>query len=73
MLRGVYPIVVTPFEDDGRVDLASLDRLVDHLLEQGAHGLGLFGNASEGYALLASERLEMLELVIHPTNYFTRL
>jgi len=64
MLAGVYPIVVTPFHDDGSIDYASLDRLVEHLLEQGAHGLGLFGNASEGYTLLASERTEMLRRIV---------
>lgn len=63
MLAGVYPIVVTPFHDDGSVDYTSLDRLVEHLLEQGAHGLGLFGNASEGYTLLASERTAMLQRI----------
>ncbi len=63
-LRGVYPIVVTPFFDDGQVDFESLERLVDHLLEQGVHGLGLFGNASEGYALTASERTEMLKRIV---------
>jgi 4-hydroxy-tetrahydrodipicolinate synthase len=64
MLRGVFPIVVTPFQDDGSVDYDSLDRLVDHLLAQGAHGLGLFGNASEGYALASSERRRMLERIV---------
>jgi 2-keto-3-deoxy-L-arabinonate dehydratase len=68
MLRGVFPIVVTPFADDGSVDHESLDRLVDHLLAQGAHGLGLFGNASEGYALSTSERREMLERIVKRVN-----
>ena len=63
MLAGVYPIVVTPFQDDGSVDYDSLDRLIDHLLEQGVHGLGLFGNASEGYTLMSSERTEMLRRI----------
>ncbi|MBM3734978.1 MAG: dihydrodipicolinate synthase family protein [Acidobacteria bacterium] len=68
MFRGVYPIVVTPFHDDGSVDFESLDRLVEHLLSQGAHGLGLFGNASEGYTLLASERIEMLKRITARVN-----
>lgn len=64
MLKGVFPIVVTPFHDDGSLDYDSLDRLVEHLLEQGAHGLGLFGNASEGYTLLACERVEMMKRIV---------
>src|SRR5437868_12273922 len=62
-LEGVYPILNTTFLDDGSLDLASQARLVEHLLEAGAHGLGLFGNASEGYALNAREREHILKLV----------
>src|SRR5256885_16792590 len=62
-LEGVYPILNTTFLDDGSLDLASQARLVKHLLEAGAHGLGLFGNASEGYTLNAREREQILKLV----------
>ena len=68
MLRGVFPIVVTPFHDDGRIDTDSLDRLVDYLLMQGAHGLGLFGNASEGYTLTPDERRVMLKQIVRRVN-----
>ena len=61
---GVYPILVTPFLDNGEVDFDSQLRLVDHLLEQGAHGLGAFGNAGEGYTLLASERRALLDAIV---------
>ena len=62
-LRGVFPIVITTFQEDGSLDLDSQAKLVRHLLEQGAHGLGLFGNASEGYALTETERMQLLRLV----------
>lgn len=62
-LAGVYPIVNTPFHADGSIDYASQDRLVDHLLEQGAHGLGLFGNASEGYTLSSEERVSLMRRI----------
>jgi len=68
MRRGVFPIVVTPFHDNGSLDYDSLDRLIDHLLEQGAHGLGLFGNASEGYTLLACERAAMMRRIVARVN-----
>ena len=67
-LDGVYPILNTTFHEDGSLDLASQARLVQYLLESGAHGLGLFGNASEGYALHSSEREEILKLVCKEVN-----
>src|SRR5215467_5823713 len=63
-LQGIYPILNTTFHDDGSLDLESQRRLVSYLLEAGAHGLGLFGNASEGYALLPEERVAILRLVV---------
>jgi 2-keto-3-deoxy-L-arabinonate dehydratase len=63
MFAGVYPILVTTFQEDGSLDLVSQLKLVDYLLEQGAHGLGLFGNASEGYALEARERVELMKAI----------
>lgn len=46
------------------MDFESQDRLVDYLIEQGAHGLGLFGNASEGYTLMQDERVTLLRRVV---------
>lgn len=66
--RGVYPILATPFQDDGSIDYASLDRLIDYTLEQGVHGLGLFGNASEGYTLMNEERIPLLRHIVARVN-----
>lgn len=67
-LHGIIPILLTTFHEDGSLDLDSQARLVDHLLESGAHGIGLFGNASEGYALESCERSAILELVVRQVN-----
>jgi 2-keto-3-deoxy-L-arabinonate dehydratase len=61
---GIYPIVATTFENDGTLDLESQRRLVRFLLESGAHGLGLFGNASEGYTLADDERRELSRVIL---------
>ena len=61
-LRGVFPILNTTFHDDGSLDFSSQENLARYLIEQqGASGLGLFGNASEGYALEDQERIELLK------------
>jgi len=67
-LAGVFPILATTFTEEGKLDLLSQASLVDFLLEQGAHGLGLFGNASEGYALGDAERHQLLRLVVRHVN-----
>jgi 2-keto-3-deoxy-L-arabinonate dehydratase len=62
-MQGVFPILATTFHDDGSLDLDSQANLVRHLIGQGADGLGMFGNASEGYALSEQERISLLKLV----------
>jgi 4-hydroxy-tetrahydrodipicolinate synthase len=66
--EGVYPILNTAFHDDGSLDLDSQLRLVDYLLEAGAHGLGLFGNASEGYAISGAERTRLMREISRHVN-----
>jgi 2-keto-3-deoxy-L-arabinonate dehydratase len=58
-LRGVYPILNTTFNEDGGLDFDSQIRLLNYTLEAGVHGLGLFGNAGEGYTLTAEEKRQL--------------
>ena len=53
--QGVYLITVTPFKDNGELDLASTDRMVDFLLERGVTGLTVLGIMGEAPKLTAEE------------------
>lgn len=65
---GIFPIVNTTFHEDGSLDLDSQVRLVRFLLECGAHGLGLFGTASEGYTLSPDERVQLMRLIVREVD-----
>jgi 4-hydroxy-tetrahydrodipicolinate synthase len=62
-IRGIVPIVNTTFHDDGTIDFESQLRLVRFLIDCGAHALGLFGNASEGFTLIEEERRLLLRAI----------
>lgn len=62
-LRGVYPILATPFRDDGSVDEADLGRLVDFIVAAGADGIVFPGVASEVETLGAEERRHLVHVV----------
>ncbi len=53
---GLIPILATPFDTDGSLDVASLRRLVEFELACGVDGLAVHGMASEGFSLTAAER-----------------
>ena len=65
---GIFPIVNTTFHDDGSLDLESQRRLVRFLVDAGAHGLGCFGNASEGYALTDEERRTLTRVILEEVD-----
>ncbi len=54
-MRGVYPILVTPFDDKGRIDTESLERLVEANIEWGVHGIGI-ALGSEVFKFSEAER-----------------
>ncbi|ACQ82181.1 dihydrodipicolinate synthetase [Beutenbergia cavernae DSM 12333] len=62
-VRGLVPVLATPFDDGGRLDVASLARLVRFQREAGADALAVFGMASEGFALGADDRRQILAAV----------
>ena len=53
--QGVYLITVTPFKDNGELDLVSTDRMVDFCLERGVTGLTILGIMGEATKLTADE------------------
>ncbi len=61
---GIFPIVLTTFDESYEVDESSQLALVNYLIECGAHGLAIFGNASEGYCLSESEKGRLMPLII---------
>ena len=66
--QGVYPIAVTPFHPDGRVDTASVDRMTDFYVESGATGLTILGIMGEAPKLDMEEALGITKQVVTRTK-----
>jgi dihydrodipicolinate synthase/N-acetylneuraminate lyase len=67
-LRGIIPIVYTPFDATGAIDEADVRRLVNHLIAAGAHGLAAVGGASECHKLSTDERSWLAGIVIEEAH-----
>lgn len=63
-LKGVFPVVYSPFDADGNIDEEDLRKLVEHLISAGVHGVSAVGTASESQKLTNSERNWMARVVI---------
>jgi 4-hydroxy-tetrahydrodipicolinate synthase len=63
-LAGVFPVVPTPFLEDGTVDEASLRNLIRYLIQAGVDGITFPGVASEFAQLSLPERLHLTTVVM---------
>ncbi len=66
-LKGVVPILLTPFDEKGRIDTDSLESLIDFNIEAGVHGLGV-ALGSEIFKLNEAERDLVAKTVIGHVN-----
>ena len=60
-IRGSIAPLVTPFADDGSLDLDSVGGLVSWQLEEGSHGISVGGSTGEPSAQTVEERISVME------------
>src|SRR5688500_15244846 len=63
-LRGIFVPMLTPITADERVDVASLRRLVDFLIDAGVQGIWAMGTTGEFAAFPEQERARAIEATI---------
>ena len=59
--HGIIPPMVTPLTDRDALDAAGLERLIEHILGGGVHGLFILGTTGEGPSLSYRLRRELIE------------
>jgi 4-hydroxy-tetrahydrodipicolinate synthase len=62
-MQGVFPILVTPFDDAGGIDEESLKSLIEFNLAAGVHGLGV-AIGSEMFKFTEAERAQVTRCVV---------
>ena len=60
-LRGIIPPMITPLLDRDTLDVAGLERLIEHILSGGVHGLFILGTTGEAPSLSYRLRYELIE------------
>ena len=62
-IHSVVPPMVTPLKADGSLDAAGTERLVEHILAGGVHGLFLLGTTGEAPDLSYEVRRDLIKTV----------
>jgi 4-hydroxy-tetrahydrodipicolinate synthase len=60
-LEGIIPPMVTPLDGPESLDRAGLERLIEHVIDGGVHGIFILGTTGEGPALSYRLRRELIE------------
>lgn len=63
-LTGIIPPLVTPLAGN-RLDIAGLDRLIEHVLSGRVHGLFILGTSGEGPSLSESLKRDLIERTLN--------
>ena len=64
MLGRVLTAIVTPFDDDGAVDLDAFQALARHLVDNGSDGIVVAGTTGESPTLSDGERADLLRAAV---------
>ncbi len=62
--KGVFPILVTPFDDHGNLDLESFDRTVRFMADIGVNGVTIIGVLGESNRMLDTEREQIIKTAV---------
>ena len=68
-LRGVFSFSVTPTTDDGgRIDHDRLRQFLDFQIEQGVHGIAVFGSTGSNGSFSEEEKRETMKVAVKHVN-----
>jgi len=68
MVKGIIPAMVTPLDQNERVDESGIRELVNYLIDSGVHGIFVCGSQGESYALTENEKRKVIEISVDEAN-----
>jgi 4-hydroxy-tetrahydrodipicolinate synthase len=64
MLRGIIPALITPLDEQGEPDEASIHSLINFQIDAGVHALFVLGSTGEGPLLSTEQRLRVVRATV---------
>lgn len=68
MYNGIIPPMITPLNNQNDLDFESTEKLIDHILNGGVHGLFILGTTGEGPSLSYEIRYELTKFACQQVN-----
>ncbi|MFV0361813.1 MAG: N-acetylneuraminate lyase [Suipraeoptans sp.] len=61
--KGIYPALITPFDEVGKIDIKGLEMVIERNIEKGVSGFYIGGSTGESYLLSPTERKQVVAIV----------
>ena len=65
--NGVWPVMITPFTEDNKIDYAAVEKIIEWYDKEGVTGIFAVCQSSEMFFLSKEERLQLAKFVIENT------
>lgn len=62
-LKGIFTALLTPFDNDNKINKAALEQLVRHNIKLGVQGFYVGGSTAEAFLLTTEERKQVMQIV----------
>lgn len=67
-IYGIIPAVVTPFDNDEKVNEKAFRNIINYLISKGVHGLFVVGSQGEFFSLAMDEKKRLIDVAVEETN-----
>ncbi|HEY0670288.1 MAG TPA: dihydrodipicolinate synthase family protein [Sphingobacteriaceae bacterium] len=67
-LKGLWPAMFTPVNQEGKLNVPELEKLIEMLIKEGVDGLYILGSTGQGFLFGEEERKKIAELTIQIVN-----
>jgi dihydrodipicolinate synthase/N-acetylneuraminate lyase len=68
-LKGIIPPVITPLVDSNTLDVNGLEKLIEHIISGGVHGIFILGTTGEATSLTYELRKELIKYTTGIVNH----
>ena len=66
--RGVYPVMITPYTPDNKIDFSAVDEIIEFYIRGGCPGVFAVCQSSEMFFLSEDERVSLARRVVKAAN-----
>jgi 4-hydroxy-tetrahydrodipicolinate synthase len=66
--QGIFPPMITPLNSDFSLDVASAEKIIEHLIEGGVHGIFIIGTTGESASISPGVKCDLIRLTCKKVN-----